>query len=66
MIVVKRDGREVEFDRNKVKNAVMKAAIEVDKNITMETICLAETISKEITDYVGRKRTVEDIQDEFE
>ncbi len=66
MIVVKRDGREVEFDRNKVKNTVMKAAIEVDKNITMETICLAETISKEITDYVGRKRTVEDIQDEVE
>ena len=40
MIVVKRDGREVEFDRNKVKNAVMKAAIEVDKNITMETILI--------------------------
>ena len=37
MKVVKRDGRSVVFDRDKIKNAVLKAFEEVDGEITQET-----------------------------
>ena len=34
--VIKRDGRKVEFDKSKIKNAVLKAFEEVDGEITPE------------------------------
>ena len=37
MKVVKRDGRSVVFDRDKIKNAVLKAFEEVDGEITQES-----------------------------
>ena len=36
MQVIKRDGRSVEFNREKVKNAVLAAFKEVDKEVTQE------------------------------
>ena len=37
MVVVKRDGREVDFDKVKISNAVLKAIIEVDGESTIDT-----------------------------
>lgn len=62
MIVVKRDGREVEFDKTKIQNAVKKAFCEVD-SIVSEYAC---DIADRIADFVysrGVKLTVEEIQD---
>ena len=47
MKVIKRDGRIVDFKKDKIKNAIMKAFIDVDGkgNINEERIdCLVESI----------------------
>lgn len=62
MVVIKRDGREVEFDKNKIINAINKAFIEIDKTLSND----AEVISNNIADFIeSRDRTmsVEEIQD---
>lgn len=62
MIVIKRDGRKVEFDKNKIVNAINKAFIEVDRELSNETIA----ISNNIADFVesrDRDISVEEIQD---
>lgn len=62
MVVIKRDGREVEFDKNKIINAINKAFIEIDKTLSSD----AEVISNNIADFIeSRDRTmsVEEIQD---
>ena len=43
--VIKRDGRKVEFCREKIKDAVLKAFEEVDKNITSEAKDKASSIA---------------------
>ena len=49
MKVIKRDGRYVDFDRNKIKNAVLSAFKEVDNEITQE----AKNKASEIASYIN-------------
>lgn len=62
MDVIKRNGREVGFDKNKIINAIHKAFIEVDKTLNDDALL----ISNNIADFIeARDRTmsVEEIQD---
>lgn len=70
MVVIKRDGREVDFDKSKITNAVFKAFEEVEK---INTVGNKDEISKKISTrlynrYKQRNRTisVEEIQDDVE
>lgn len=62
--VIKRDGREVEFDKLKIKNAVLKAFIDVDGDETT----FAKEKARDIANYIeslshNAVMTVEKIQD---
>ena len=62
MTVIKRDGREVEFDKNKIISAIHKAFIEVDKTLSDDALI----ISNNIADFIAsrdRTMSVEEIQD---
>ncbi len=62
MNVIKRDGRKVKFDKNKVKTAVTKAFVEVDG----EESQFAKVKAREIANYIdglNKNLTVEEIQD---
>ena len=41
MTVIKRDGREVEFDKTKISDAICKAIVEVDGSLADDTKQLA-------------------------
>lgn len=63
MTVQKRDGRKVEFDKEKIKIAVLKAFIDVDG----EETAYAKEKAREIANYIGslnKSMAVEDIQDQ--
>ena len=62
--VVKRDGREEEFRKEKIKDAVLKAFIDVDKDVTDEAVTIANKIASEIANIKKQNMGVEDIQDE--
>lgn len=62
--VVKRDGREEEFRKEKIKDAVLKAFIDVDKDVTDEAVTIANKIANEIANIKKQNMGVEDIQDE--
>ena len=38
MTVIKRDGREVEFDKTKISDAICKAIVEVDGSLADDTM----------------------------
>lgn len=59
-IVVKRDGREKEFDQNRIINAIIKAMAKTEKGIDEE---LAHKIADSITKLDKKKLGVEEIQD---
>ena len=62
MDVIKRDGRKVEFNEEKIKNAVVKAFNEVDGEITPE----ANEKAAEIASCIAKRNkeiSVEEIQD---
>lgn len=61
MIVIKRNGSEVEFDKSKIYNAVFKAFRSLDKS-PQEAIEYAGKIAKEI-ESLNKTLTVEQIQD---
>lgn len=64
MIVKKRDGRRVKFNKEKVNMAVLKAFIEVDGEETQ----YAKDKAREIANYIealNKNMTVEEIQDEI-
>ena len=68
MVVIKRDGREVEFDASKVASAILKsfAAVDVDKDgaYSEEAWEIAHKIAQEIDGMKKRDGiTVEEIQD---
>ena len=70
MVVIKRDGREANFDKSKVTNAIAKAFAEVEK---ITAVGNKDEIAKKISDrlysrYLRRNRTlsVEEIQDDVE
>lgn len=62
--VVKRDGREEEFRKEKIKDAVLKAFIDVDKDISQEALNIADKIATEISNIKKQSMGVENIQDE--
>ena len=70
MIVIKRDGTKVPFDRQKIVNAVNKALTEVDGRLyeteTAEEIATVIEAHVEGARLIGEPLTVEDIQDRVE
>ncbi len=66
MMISKRDGRKVEFDRRKITDAVCKAVAEVDGVITDDTRQLAYDIAERIAEHESENLTVEQIQDMVE
>ena len=62
MRVVKRDGRSVVFDRDKIKNAVLKAFEEVDGKITQESKNKSSDIASYIANQEKEELSVEEIQ----
>lgn len=61
MIVIKRDGREVDFDKSKIFNAVYKAFEQLDKPVE-EATRISGKIANEI-ESTNKNYTVEEIQD---
>ena len=63
MKVIKRDGRKVEFDKSKIREAILKAFNEVDDEISQE----AKTKAYEVANYINsldvKNISVEKIQD---
>ena len=62
LVVIKRDGRKVQFEKNKIKLAVLKAFLEVDGEETP----YAKEKAREIANYVeslDKDMEVEEIQD---
>lgn len=66
MKVIKRDGRKVDFDRNKITKAVLAAFNEVDGEITPEAKRKATVITNHIESLNKKSMNVEDIQDIIE
>ena len=65
MTVQKRDGRKVQFDKEKIKIAVLKAFIDVDGEETV----YAKEKARDIANYIeslNKSMTVEEIQDQVE
>lgn len=63
MRVIKRDGRSVEFNRDKIKNAVLAAFKEVDKEVSQEAKNKASDIASYINGLEVESIPVEEIQD---
>lgn len=64
MKIIKRDGREVEFDAKKIENAILKAFQEVDGQIDDYSRDKAHNIAEHIYDECkNQKLGIEDIQD---
>lgn len=66
MKIVKRDGRKVDFDRNKIIKAVLAAFNEVDGEITPEAKRKATVITNHIEALNKKSMNVENIQDIIE
>lgn len=64
--VIKRDGRNVNFDENKIVNAILKAFIDVDGQITNSAKRKAEDIASYVKSMDKENMNVEDIQDVVE
>ncbi len=65
MKVIKRDGKIVDYDRNKIKVAIEKANAEVEAKEKVSDKQI-ENIIKHIEDMKKKRMLVEDIQDEIE
>lgn len=65
MIVTKRDGRQVDFDKSKIYNAVYKAFEQLNKPVD-EAVQVAGKIANEIETSCKEGSSVEDIQDTVE
>jgi ribonucleoside-triphosphate reductase (formate) len=65
MIVTKRDGRQVDFDKSKIYNAVYKAFEQLNKPVD-EAVQVAGKIANEIEASCKEGSSVEDIQDTVE
>ncbi|MBR5604210.1 MAG: anaerobic ribonucleoside-triphosphate reductase [Bacteroidales bacterium] len=63
LIVIKRDGREDNFNSNKISNAIRKAFIEVDGDVNKESESIINRITFEISNIKNEKMSVEEIQD---
>lgn len=65
MVVTKRDGRQVDFDKSKIYNAVYKAFEQLNKPVD-EAVQVAGKIANEIEASCKEGSSVEDIQDTVE
>lgn len=65
MIITKRDGRQVDFDKSKIYNAVYKAFEQLNKPVE-EAVQVAGKIANEIEANCKEGSSVEDIQDTVE
>lgn len=65
MIVTKRDGRQVDFDKSKIYNAIYKAFEQLNKPVE-EAVQVAGKIANEIEANCKEGSSVEDIQDTVE
>ena len=68
MKVIKRNGTEVQFDREKIKNAISRASMSVEDSNRMTENDI-EKITDEVTKHfesIGRECSVEEIQDAVE
>lgn len=65
MNVIKRDGRKVKFNKEKIKIAVLKAFLDVDGEETLYAKEKAREIANYIESLDKKKMTVEEIQDEI-
>ncbi len=63
MTVIKRDGREVEFDKGRIYSAILKAFEEVDGEITPLAQSISDDISTKIEKTSKKQLSVEEIQD---
>ena len=65
MTIVKRDGRVVPFNKEKIKNAILKAFEAVDQELDEYAYAKAETISQYIEEYCKDRNdiSIETIQD---
>ena len=63
MQVIKRDGRKVDFDINKISEAVRKAYTEVYPNVNVYIDSIIADISGRIDDLGFSEITIEQIQD---
>ena len=64
--VIKRDGRKVDFNKEKIETAIKKAFIEVDKKETEESIKISNKIATEIEKIAKSAKEplkIEEIQD---
>lgn len=63
MIVIKRDGRIAQFDKEKIVNAVLKAFTEVDGEVTHYAKSKAEEIAEFVSETEVDSINVEEVQD---
>ena len=66
MTVTKRDGREVEFDKTKISDAICKAIVEVDGFLADDTKQLAYDIADRIAERTNENLSIEQIQNMVE
>lgn len=64
--VKKRDGRTVDFDKEKIQKAILKAFREVDGHISFDSLGIANKIVEDITINGKEEMEVEAIQNEIE
>lgn len=63
LTVVKRDGRIVPFDQNKIINAITQTFMRVDGEVSEESMAVVERIAGEISNIRKHEMSVEEIQD---
>lgn len=63
VIVIKRDGREVEFDKERIYNAIIRAFKDVDGEISDSAKNISHDITEQISKNANKKLSVEEIQD---
>ena len=66
MTVIKRNGMEVTFDKNKISNAIKKAFYDTDNKTETEIQSCCDKIATEIANSSKESLTVEEIQDMVE
>ncbi len=65
--IIKRDGRKLDFNIDKIKTAIEKAMLSCGRNNPAECVRLAERVEAKLLEkYVDANPTVEDVQDEVE
>ena len=63
IVVIKRDGRKEDFCKDKVSNAIGKAFLEVDGDITEQDEAIINKVASEIANIKKNEMSVEEIQD---